>query len=59
MVGKRRGHIRKGGRKQYDGLRSHGMSKRQAARITNAGTTHERRSRMAKKAARTRKHRHH
>lgn len=39
----------------YEALRRHGMSKGQAARISNAGTTHAKRSRMARKAARTRR----
>lgn len=55
--GKRKGYIRPGGRKQYDGLRARGMSKKKAARITNAGPTHAKRSSMARKAARTRKRR--
>lgn len=45
--------------KVYDALRRHGMSKSKAARISNAGTTHIKRVRMAKKAARTRKARGH
>jgi len=39
----------------YDALRRKGMSKEKAARISNAGTSHIKRVRMAKKAARTRK----
>jgi hypothetical protein len=39
----------------YDELRQQGYSKEKAARISNAGTTHIKRVRMAKKAARTRK----
>jgi hypothetical protein len=39
----------------YEALRRKGMSKTKAARISNAGTTHFKRVRMAKKAARTRK----
>jgi len=39
----------------YDALRRRGYSKEKAARISNAGTTHIKRVRMAKKAARTRK----
>lgn len=39
----------------YDALRRRGYSKEKAAKISNAGTTHIKRSRMAKKAARTRK----
>lgn len=41
--------------KVYDALRDKGYSKRRAAQISNAGTTHVKRVRMAKKAARTRK----
>lgn len=43
----------------YDALRDKGYSKRRAAQISNAGTTHIKRVRMAKKAARTRKRRGH
>jgi hypothetical protein len=39
----------------YLALRRKGKSKSVAARIANAGRFHEQRSRMAKKAARTRK----
>lgn len=39
----------------YRALRGKGMSKEKAARISNAGRSHAGRSRMAKKAARTRK----
>lgn len=39
----------------YEALRRKGMSKTKAARISNAGTSAIKRSRMAKKAARTRK----
>lgn len=39
----------------YRALRRKGMSKSKAARIANAGETKVGRSRMAKKAARTRK----
>jgi hypothetical protein len=59
-VGKRKGG---GSRKSlkrpkvYDRLRAQGYSKEKAARISNAGTTHAKRSKMAKKAARTRKRR--
>jgi hypothetical protein len=38
----------------YEALKGR-LGKRSAARIANAGKTHEQRSRMAKKAARTRK----
>lgn len=41
----------------YDALRRRGYSKEKAARISNAGTTAFKRSKMAKKAARTRKRR--
>ena len=41
----------------YRALRRQGKSKTVAAKISNAGRTHAARSRMAKKAARTRKRR--
>lgn len=41
--------------KVYEDLREKGYSKKKAAAISNAGTTHAKRSKMAKKAARTRK----
>lgn len=43
--------------KVYEALRRRGMSKTKAAKISNAGTSRAKRSRMAKKAARTRKRR--
>jgi hypothetical protein len=43
--------------KAYEALRDKGYSKEKAARISNAGRTKAARSRMAKKAARTRKRR--
>jgi len=52
------GHIRgitHGREDTYRALRDRGYSKAKAARISNAGRTHEQRSRMARKAARTRK----
>ncbi|MGW5175891.1 DUF7218 family protein [Streptomyces sp. NPDC004082] len=39
----------------YRALRRKGMAKRRAAEISNAGRTHIQRSRMARKAARTRR----
>jgi hypothetical protein len=39
----------------YERLKAKGYSKRKAARISNAGRTHAARSRMARKAARTRR----
>lgn len=41
----------------YKALRRKGASKSKAARISNAGLTHQQRSRMSRKAARTRKRR--
>jgi hypothetical protein len=41
----------------YNALRRKGLSKKRAAAISNAGTTKAKRSRMAKKAARTRRSR--
>lgn len=43
--------------KVYERLRQKGMSKSMAAKISNAGTTHKKRSQMARKAAKTRKKR--
>jgi hypothetical protein len=57
-VGKRGGSRKSLKRpKVYDALRRQGYSKTKSAKISNAGTTHAKRSRMAKKAARTRKRR--
>ena len=39
----------------YEALKKEGMSKTKAAKISNAGTSHKKRSEMAEKAARTRK----
>jgi hypothetical protein len=39
----------------YESMRGHGLSKSMAAAIANAGKTKAGRSRMAKKAAKTRK----
>jgi hypothetical protein len=39
----------------YKALRRKGMTKKRAAMISNAGRFHSQRSRMAKKAARTRR----
>lgn len=47
--------ITKGRRPVYEALRRKGMTKKSAARIANAGKTKAGRSRMAKKAARTRR----
>lgn len=38
----------------YEKLKEKGMSKEKAAKISNAGTTHKKRSAMAKKAAKKR-----
>lgn len=55
MPANRMRSIAKGRRTAYEGMRKHGLSKKSAARIANAGKTKAGRSRMAKKAARTRK----
>lgn len=55
MPGKRMASITPGRRHAYESMRARGMSKKKAARIANAGKTRVGRSRMAKKAARTRK----
>lgn len=38
----------------YEALKEKGMSKEKAAKISNAGTSHAKRSKMAKKAAKNR-----
>jgi hypothetical protein len=54
-AGGRKGYVAKSRHKVYRALRRKGMSKSKAARISNAGTTHAERSRMARRAARTRR----
>jgi hypothetical protein len=54
-MAKGRGHITKGRRPVYKALKREGYTKKSAARIANAGKTKAGRSRMAKKAARTRR----
>jgi hypothetical protein len=49
------GFVYKSRQDVYRALRRKGKSKKLAAQIANAGITHGKRSRMAKKAARTRK----
>lgn len=51
------GFVYKSRQKVYKELRKHGMPKSMAAAIANGGRTHTQRSKMAKKAARTRKKR--
>jgi hypothetical protein len=53
--GKKARGITKGRRRAYEALRRAGHTKKSSAKIANAGKTHTGRSRMAKKAARTRK----
>lgn len=53
-AGGRKGYVARSRHRAYRALRRKGMSKRSAARISNAGVTHGQRSRMARKAARTR-----
>jgi hypothetical protein len=53
--GGRFGFVYKTRQRTYKALRRKGASKSKAARISNAGLTHVQRSRMARKAARTRK----
>jgi hypothetical protein len=57
--GGRKGYVVKSRQETYKDLREKGMSKKIAAMISNAGKTKAGRSRMAKKAARTRKKRGH
>lgn len=51
------GYVPKGRQDVYRVLRRKGMTKKKAARIANAGASRQGRSRMAKKAAGTRKRR--
>lgn len=55
--GGRFGFVYKARQRTYKALRRKGASKSKAARISNAGLTHVQRSRMSRKAARTRKRR--
>lgn len=54
-VGGKHGNVPASRSRAYEGMRSHGMSKKRAAQIAHAGVTHAGRSAMARKAARTRK----
>lgn len=54
-AGGRKGYVARSRHRAYRALRRKGMSKSKAARISNAGVTHGQRSRMARKAARTRR----
>lgn len=53
--GGRYGFVYKSRQRTYRALRRKGKSKSAAARIANAGRTHVQRSRMSRKAARTRR----
>lgn len=55
--GGRHGYVHRSRHRAYKALRRKGKSKRSAARIANAGRTFPQRSRMARKAARTRRRR--
>lgn len=54
-AGGRKGYVKKSRQKVYKALRRKGASKSKAARIANAGDSPAARSRMARKAARTRR----
>lgn len=54
-AGGKKGYVAPGRHRAYKKLRGKGMSKSKAARISNAGRTAAGRSRMARKAARTRR----
>lgn len=56
-AGGKKGFVYSSRHNVYRALRAKGFSKEKAARISNAGNTHGKRVRMAKKAARTRKRR--
>jgi uncharacterized protein (DUF302 family) len=55
VPGKKLKSIAPGRRDVYEALKRQGMSKSTSAKIANAGKTRGGRSKMAKKAARTRK----
>lgn len=55
--GGKHGYVARSRHRVYRALRRKGMSKRRAAMIANAGVTRVARSRMARKAARTRRRR--
>lgn len=55
--GGRHGFVYTSRHKAYRALRRKGMSKTRAAKISNAGRTHAQRSRMARRAAATRRRR--
>jgi hypothetical protein len=54
-AGGRKGYVAPTRHRAYKALRRKGHTKKSAARIANAGVTHAQRSRMARKAARTRR----
>lgn len=56
-AGGRKGYVARSRHRAYKGIRRRGLSKKSAARIANAGVSHAQRSRMARKAARTRRSR--
>lgn len=53
-AGGRKGYVARSRHRAYKALRRKGKSKSTSARIANAGVTRQGRSRMARKAARTR-----
>lgn len=56
-AGGRKGYVAKSRHRVYRALRRKGLSKKRSAQISNAGVTHTERSRMSRKAARTRRSR--
>jgi hypothetical protein len=56
-AGGKKGFVYRNRHKAYRGIKGSGLSKSSAAAIANAGHTKAGRSRMARKAARTRKRR--
>lgn len=51
------GYVRRSRHRAYRAFRRKGYSKTKSARLANAGVTHAQRSRMARRAARTRRSR--
>lgn len=54
-AGGRKGYVSPNRQRVYKALRRKGHTKKSAARIANAGISHAQRSRMSRKAARTRR----
>ena len=56
-AGGKKGYVKRSRWNVYEALRKRGHSKKSAAQIANAGVSKAKRSKMARKAAKTRKRR--